>query len=351
MRNEQPWVRHYAPGVPAEAEIPDGSVVDLFVRAAQRRGGGVAFDFLGATTTYADAWQQIAQAASALKARGIRHGDRVAIVLPNCPQHVIAFYAVLRLGAIVVEHNPLYTEAELQHQFADHTPTMVIAWDVIAPMAARASGGVPVIAVDITQALPLVKQLMLRLPISRARHARAAMTAPAPGHEMWDAIVTAATPIADDESGPDANDIALLQYTGGTTGIPKAAMLTHRNLVANAAQSAAWVPVLKPGEEIFYAVLPMFHAYGLTLCLTTAILLRETIVLFPKFDPDLVLDAMKRRPCTFLRCTQSWLKPRASATSTCAPSRSRSPVRWRCPLTSLMSGRRRPEVSLWRATA
>ena len=300
MTDDRPWLRHYAPGVPADATIPDGSVVDLFAGAAAEQPDRVALDFLGASTTYAEVWQQILCAAGALHRLGIGAGDRVAIALPNCPQHVIAFYAVLRLGAIVVEHNPLYTQTELAVQLTDHQPKLVIAWDVIATQSAAAASGAQVIAVDMSRALPLAKRIMLRLPIAKARKARAAMTQPAPGFTSWHELVADAPPLDATVPGPDTNDIALLQYTGGTTGIPKGAMLTHRNLVANAAQSAAWVPILKPAQETFYAVLPMFHAYGLTLCLTTAVLLRETVVLFPKFDPDMVLDAMKRRPCTFL---------------------------------------------------
>lgn len=300
MTDDRPWLRHYAPGVPADASIPDGSVVDLFAGAADEQPDRVALDFLGATTTYAEAWHQILCAANALQGLGVGAGDRVAIALPNCPQHVIAFYAALRLGAIVVEHNPLYTQPELGHQFADHQPTIIIAWDVIAVQAAAVADGATVVAVDMSRALPLAKRVMLRLPIAKARKAREAMTKAAPGLTTWQHLIEDATPLAATVPGPDTNDIALLQYTGGTTGVPKGAILTHRNLVANAAQSAAWVPVLKPAQETFYAVLPMFHAYGLTLCLTTAVLMRATVVLFPKFDPDMVLDAMKSRPCTFL---------------------------------------------------
>lgn len=300
MSQERPWVSHYGPGVPAEATIPNGSVVDLFKGAATEHPNQIALDFMGATTTYADAWEQISRGAQALQDLGVKAGHRVAIVLPNCPAHVIAFYSVLRIGAVVVEHNPLYTQHELAVQFADHSPSLVIAWDAIAVMAAKVANGAPVIAVDMTQDLPSLKRLLLKLPISKVRATRAAMTKPAPGLPLWHELLSVASRVDPALAGPGPNDIALLQYTGGTTGVPKGAILTHRNLVANAAQSAAWVPMLTPAKEVFYAVLPMFHAYGLTLCLTTAVLLRETVVLFPKFDPDMVIDTMKRRPCTFL---------------------------------------------------
>ncbi len=300
MTLDRPWLRQYGPDVPADASIPDGSLVDILTTAAAQEPDRVAIDFMGATTTYAQLLQQVLCAAEALRRRGITAGDRVAIVLPNCPQHVVAFYAVLRLGAVVVEHNPLYTQPELAHQFADHQPSLIIAWDVMAAAAAEVAGDATVIAVDMTLALPRLKQLLLRLPVARVRAMRAAMTASTPGLQRWRDLVSSMPAIDDAVPGPGPNDIALLQYTGGTTGVPKGAILTHRNLVANAAQSVAWVPMLKPGAETFYAVLPMFHAYGLTLCLTTAVMLRATVVQFPKFDPDAVIDAMRRRPCTFL---------------------------------------------------
>ena len=301
MTSDRPWLVHYAPGVPADATIPEGSVVDLLDAAHRTYADTVALDFFSATTSYRTLWTDACKAATVLHELGVRPGDRVALVLPNCPQHVVAFYGALRLGAIVVEHNPLYTQEELGRQFADHSPAVVVAWDAVAPMAAEVlPAETIVLAVDITRALPLTKRLALRLPIAKAKKTRAAMTTPAPALPSWDHAIASAQPIADAVPRPSAQDIALLQYTGGTTGVPKGAILTHRNLVANAAQSAAWAPGLIPGEETFYAVLPLFHVYGLTLCFTTALLLGATVVLFPRFDVDLVLDAMKRRPVTFL---------------------------------------------------
>ena len=126
------------------------------------------------------------------------------------------------------------------------------------------------------------------------------MTAPAPGIAAWDRLVARSGRLDDRHPRPSAEDVAVLQYTGGTTGRPKAAMLTHRNLLANATQGRAWVPGLQDGDEVVYAVLPLFHAYGLTLCLTFALRIGATLVLFPRFDVDMVLAAMRRRPATFL---------------------------------------------------
>jgi long-chain acyl-CoA synthetase len=126
------------------------------------------------------------------------------------------------------------------------------------------------------------------------------MTQRVPGTASWDTTVARSKPLAGDHVRPVADDLAALQYTGGTTGIPKGAMLTHRNLRANAAQSRAWVPGLIDGQEVIYALLPLFHAYGLTLCLTFAISIGATLVLFPRFDPRQTLEAFERLPATFL---------------------------------------------------
>jgi long-chain acyl-CoA synthetase len=226
----------------------------------------------------------------------------VALVLPNCPQHVVAFYAVLRLGAVVVEHNPLYTVEELGYQLADHRPRVIVAWDKVARLARELApdvGAEHVLAVDLTTALPAVKRWALRLPVPKARETRAAMTAGATGVPSWERLVSTSPPLDPDRARPAVGDVALLQYTGGTTGRPKAAVLTHRNLRANAAQGRAWMPGLVDGEEVVYAVLPLFHAYGLTLCLTFAVGIGATLVLFPRFDVDMTLDAVRRRPPTF----------------------------------------------------
>jgi long-chain acyl-CoA synthetase len=298
----RPWLSSYAEGVPDEIELPTGSLYDLVEESIATYPDNVALEFFGATTTYAAMGEQIRRAAEGLRLLGVQKGDPVAIVLPNAPQHIIAFYAVLRIGAIVVEHNPLYTPRELRHQFEDHGAKVVIAWNNVVATIQDFPSDLAVdtiISVDLTDGMPFLTRAALRLPVAKARSSREALTSPVRGTTPWKKLVEA-RPIAPAIVKPTATDVALIQYTSGTTGHPKGATLTHVNLGANAAQARAWVPQVPRGTAVVYAVLPMFHAYGLTLCLTFAMSMGARLVLFPKFDPDLVLPVIKKRPPTFL---------------------------------------------------
>ncbi len=298
----RPWISSYAEGVPAEQELPTGSLYDLVSASAEEFASHVALEFFGAETTYAQMIEQIDRAAEGLRLLGVQKGDPVAIVLPNCPQHIVAFYAVLRLGAIVVEHNPLYTPRELRHQFEDHGARFVIAWDKVVATIQDFPADVAVstiISVDITRSMPFGTRFLLRLPIARARESRAALTTSVRGTIAWEDLLKSPR-IESRIIRPESADVALIQYTSGTTGYPKGATLTHLNLLANAAQARSWVPGVDRGTAVVYAVLPMFHAYGLTLSLTVALSMGARLVLFPRFDPDLVLPVIKKRPPTFL---------------------------------------------------
>jgi len=300
---DRPWLTSYAPGVPGTIDEITETLTDMMETSAEHFAPAVALDFFGATTTYEQLGEQISRAANGLRKLGVSPGDRVALVLPNCPQHVVAFYAVLRLGAIVVEHNPLYTDRELRHQFEDHGARVAIVWDKVYESVRAFPTDMQVrdvVTVDLTRAMPFAKRLALTLPITKAREARAALTS-RPGKEAiaWETVV-AARKLHPSHQRPLLADTAVLQYTSGTTGAPKGAMLSHYNLRSNAAQGSAWVAGLRPGDETVYGVLPMFHAYGLTLCLTFAMSIGARLVLFPKFDEKLVLDAAKHAPPTFL---------------------------------------------------
>ncbi|MDU0345993.1 long-chain-fatty-acid--CoA ligase [Microbacterium sp. KSW2-29] len=300
----RPWSTSYAEGVPLEIDEPSQTLPEMLAASVARYGKKTALEFFGASTTYQDLGRQVARAAEGLRRLGVRAGDRVALVLPNSPQHVVAFYAALRLGAIVIEHNPLYTPRELRHQFEDHGARFAIVWDKLADTVAEFPSDLAlehIVSIDITEALPLGKRLALRLPVAKARQSRAQLTATPTSKRpiAWKQLLTHGS-LSRKHAGPALDDIALLQYTSGTTGSPKGAVLTHANLRANAMQGRAWVPGLHDGEETFYGVLPLFHAYGLTLCLTFAMSIGAKLVLFPKYDLDLVVAASKKSPPTFL---------------------------------------------------
>lgn len=299
----RPWTSSYAAGVPVDLPPQSGSLIDIVDASVRDYPDAPALQFFGRETTYADLSEQIARAAAALASHGVRAGDPVAIVLPNCPQHIVAFYAVLRLGAVVIEHNPLYTPRELRTQFEDHGAKHAIVWSkVVATVQGFATElrVETVVSVDVTRAMPWTTRLALRLPVATARRSRAALHTETRDATDWEDLIRHA-PLPASHPRPSADDLAIIQYTSGTTGTPKGAMLTHANLLANAAQARAWVPQIVRGEGcVVYAVLPMFHAYGLTLCLTFAMSMGARLVLFPKFDPELVLAATRKHPATFL---------------------------------------------------
>lgn len=299
----RPWLASYPDNVPHEIDEVTETLVDMISRATRRFGHRPATEFFGRVTNYHELGEQIERVAEGLRQLGVTKGDRVGLILPNCPQHVVAFYAVVRLGAIVVEHNPLYTPRELRKMFENHGATTAIVWDKLVdeiaefPADARPES---IISVNMVEAMPASMQFKLKLPLPQARKARTALTGEptAEGVISWRSLVSTRR-LAKRHPRPELHDLALLQYTSGTTGEPKAAKLSHLNLVANAKQGEAWVPGLRQGREVFYGVLPLFHAYGMTLCLTFAMSMGAKLVLFPKFDTKLVIDSMKKSPATF----------------------------------------------------
>ena len=294
------FTRFYQPGVPAEIELPTQSLVALYERSVDEAGPFIATDFFGRTKTYAQLGDEISRAAEGLRKLGVVAGDRVAIVLPNCPQHIIAFYAVLRLGAIVVEHNPLYTRRELRHMLEDHTARVAICWDVAVANLINQPEDIRlehIVAVNLLDEFPSSLKLALKLPLPSLRKKRRALTAPAPGAISWKKLL-ANQGLDPKTPKPSVDDIAAIQYTSGTTGQPKGAMLTHSNLFSNALQGEAWMHGAQYHKEIFYAVLPMFHAFGLTLFVTYGILKQAHLVLFPNFDPAMIVAKAKKLPPT-----------------------------------------------------
>ena len=289
----------YAPGVAYEIATPERPIPEMVLEVASRYPERAAIDFFARQLTYTELAEDMRRAAGALHQAGVRPGDRVALVMPNCPQHAVAVLGTMLLGAVVVEHNPLAPSGELEGEYARHGARVTIAWSKSLEKLTFLGRGHTTFSMDLTTALPTASRLALKLPIKAAREKRDQLSSPRPGWaRSWTRAMRSATPWQG--SCPSAmDDVALLIHTGGTTGVPKAAALTHANLMANVEESIAWVPVLHEGAEVFYCILPLFHAFGFTIGFLAGLRLGATIAMFPKFDTALVLAAQRRLPCTF----------------------------------------------------
>ncbi|QGU02968.1 Long-chain-fatty-acid--CoA ligase [Corynebacterium kalinowskii] len=301
------WLDLYADWTPHTLEYGEGTLLDAYDATVKEHADRVATNFFGRTQTYAELDRTVRRAAAGLKAFGVRPGDRVAILLPNCPQHVAAFFAVLKLGATVVEHNPLYTSHELEHPFHDHGARIAICWDKAAPTLEKLRNSTSletIVSVNMIEAMPSAQRFALRLPVPQLRKMRDKLSGDAPNAVPWELLIgdaiggSGATLDAPQETTKDS--IALILYTSGTTGTPKGAQLSHGNLMANVAQSMAWVPGLGDSKERFLACLPMFHAYGLTTNVLIGISCGAELMLLPAPDMKLIMKIMRKDTPTFL---------------------------------------------------
>ncbi|MDJ1371844.1 long-chain fatty acid--CoA ligase [Gulosibacter molinativorax] len=302
MNATRAWTKNYAENVPTDIDPVTESMYDALANRANNYGDSPALEFFGAELTFGQLHEHVLRFANGLRRIGVKRGDRVALVMPNCPQHVIAYLAILRLGAIAVEHNPLYTRSELLTQYRDHGAKITIAWDKVAPTVQSLAGEVDVqhvIAVNMTKMMPLKLRLALSLPVAKAKESKEKLTARAPGTVPFEKLL-GQQPVPESLPGPAASDIACLSYTSGTTGTTKGAILTHSNLLSNGRQGSAWMPEFKPGEETIYSFLPLFHSFGMLLGLTYCIVSASRVTLFPTFDPELIATASKKHPATFI---------------------------------------------------
>ncbi len=278
---QQPWFQHYERGVPRDIPPCDAPVHELLRRSAERFPERTAVSFVGAKTSYRALWQQVRRFASALQKMGVRPGDRVSVMLPNCPQFLVAFFGASLAGAVVVNTSPLYVARELEHQLIDSGSETLVMLDSFYPRYAEVAGRVPVrrvIVTGIQDALPFPKNLLY--PV-RERLQKRWVPVKAGGSVLdWRSVLRGESP--DPQPVPTRpDDVALLQYTGGTTGTPKGAMLTHRNLVANCEQNIAVITDLREGQEVMLAAIPFFHVYGMTTAMNVGLRIGATIVLVP----------------------------------------------------------------------
>ena len=303
--DDRPWLTSYPEGVPADFDFPRVPLTRLLDDAAAAFPTGIAISADGARLTYAELVTRVDRLAGGLAGLGVDRHDRVALVLPNCPQHIETFFATLRLGATVVQCNPLATVEELRRQLVDAAPTVVVCLDksLSTVEEIRQEAGVrAVVVTTLVDHWPATDRARLRLPLPSARAERRRLLEPVPADAdvvRYRDLIARATPARQAAVDP-VTDVAVLQYTGGTTGITKAAMLSHANLVANAYQMRLWLPEATSGDETTLVVLPLFHVYGLTLCMLCTVLLAGRLVLLPRFDVNLLLDTITRERPTLM---------------------------------------------------
>ena len=298
-----PWLGAYPAAVPADFEFPQVPLTRLLDDAAGAFPTAVAISYAGRTVTYRELLSDVDRFAGALRQLGVQAGERVAIVLPNCPQFVVALFAATRIGAVAVPCNPLATAVELRDELGMVEPSALVCLDRSVATLREALPDLPKERIVVASLLDYYRasaRLSLRSPMPKSRRKRARLTAHVPaGMPTFRALLRSGNP-ARQVRVDAARDVAVLQFTGGTTGTPKAAMLTHANLVANAYQTRLWIPDATAGRETTLSVLPLFHVFGLTLCVLTTVLLGGRLVLLPRFDLDLVFDAIDdERPTLF----------------------------------------------------
>jgi len=306
---DQPWFAHYDPWVPPHLKYPDIPLHHFLSASANRYPDRDAIIFYGTRLTYRALDEATTRFAAALIDRGLTKGDRVAIFLPNCPQMVIAYYGTLRAGCLAVSTSPLYSARELTHQLNDSGAKTIIVLSKLYPLVkdvAPSTGLKRIIVTNIKEYFPPLLRLLFTL-FKEKQQGHKPTVERGQGTEWFSGLLGSA-PAKPTAIMVSPDDPALLQYTGGTTGLAKAAVLTHRNLVANTIQTGAWMvaPALDSVEgkngkaEVFLGAIPFFHVYGMTVVMNLCISQGHTMVLLPQFKVQEVLETIvKYRPTFF----------------------------------------------------
>ncbi|GAB4108639.1 MAG: long-chain fatty acid--CoA ligase [Acidobacteriota bacterium] len=294
---EKPWLKFYDPGVPRTMQYPDLNMYQVLQMTIEENPRGVATIFFGARLTYVQLGRLVDRFADALAALGVAKGDRVALLLPNFPGYVIAHFAALKLGAVLVPTNPLYVERELEHQMNDSGAETLIVLDQLFATFAKVRERTPVrrvVVMSVKDFLPFPLRLLYGL-----KHRSPVVADEARGVHLYSRLSRQKFPR---HPGvfvkPD--DVAMLLYTGGTTGVSKGAVLTHRNVVVNVHQTMSWLWTLEKKKEVILCVLPFFHSYGMTTGLHLAVLAQSAMLLLPRFElADVARAIRKHRPSVF----------------------------------------------------
>ncbi len=306
-----PWIRHYQAGVPAQIAILGRPLTWLLDSTASHYPGHTAIIYYGTKLTYAQLSSQANRFAIALYKLGVRKGDRVAIALPNIPQYPIVFYGALRAGAVVVPTNPLYTAHEMQHQLVDAGAKVIVMLDTFYPTVRQIRKETALEHVIVTSPSDYLSPVLRQLyPLSQRgvknpepRLTERELHEDATLHVMRELLAThskGGVELFNLPAAANSDELAVLQYTGGTTGLAKGAMLTHRNLLSNAFQTRYWTPDIRLGQEVTLCAAPFFHSYGMTVGMNLSILGAATMVLVPRFKAkDIVAVVRRYRPTLF----------------------------------------------------
>jgi long-chain acyl-CoA synthetase len=291
------WKAQYDSNVPATLDYPQGVLPDLLTSIGEQYPDRPALIYYGRRLTYRQVTDLVSRFAGALREWQVGRGAVVGIMLPNLPQTVIAFYGSLHAGATVTPINPLYVEGEIERQIQDAGCDTIVALDQFLPRLEPLLGRTSLKRVIVTgpeDYLPWLKRLLY--PWTKHRSASPQRGFRSAAVHPLRRIIAKASPSP--RAAVAQNDIALLQYTGGTTGLPKGVVLTHRNLLSNTWQCRRWMPSLRDGREIFLGVLPFFHVYGMSACQNLAISVGGALVLLPRFQVPEVLETITRERVT-----------------------------------------------------
>jgi long-chain acyl-CoA synthetase len=294
----KPWLKYYPKGVPETVDIPNVSVPDLFSQVAEKYGKKTVLIFYGKEISYAKLKELVDRFATALADLGVKKGDTVALYLLNCPQYVIAYFAALRIGAKVTPISPVYTSHEIKHQLQDSDATTMVCQDILYDNVEKTGVVLKhVILTSILEYLPTLKKVLGKGMLGKDY---AELQVPTPEHRAqaglldFQELIKKYPPQPPQVAIDPKRDIAILPYTGGTTGLPKAAVLNHFNMVALQAQAKAFWPILEEGKELVMAFLPFFHIYGQVVVMLNSLCRGYTMVLLTTPDIDDILSGMER---------------------------------------------------------
>jgi long-chain acyl-CoA synthetase len=294
----KPWLKHYPEGVTDTVDIPALSVPDLFDQVAGKFADKTALVFYGKKINYEKLKEEIDRFATALSDLGVTQGDTVALYLLNCPQYVIAYFAALKIGAKITPMSPVYTSHEIKHQIQDSDAMTVVCQDILYDNVEKTGIVLKnVILTNIAEYLPALKKILGKSAFGKIY---GDMHVPTPkfmkeaGLLQFQDLLKKYPPNPPKVTINPAKEIAALPYTGGTTGLPKAAILTHANMVALQAQVRTFWPFFEEGNELVIAFLPFFHIYGQVVVMLGSLCQGFTMVLFTTPDIDDILSAMER---------------------------------------------------------